>query len=68
MVHKIYNQYMSPLARVVYGLQTSWEPVVATVYHKQGSSKLAWSPCNRFIAISKQEVVEILDAVTLNIF
>jgi WD40 repeat protein len=67
MVHEMYNKYKCPLVRVVHGLPTSWEPVVATVYNKDFHSAAVWSPCNRFIAVAKSEVVEIHDAVTLNL-
>ena len=51
----------------MHGLPVSWGLVVATTYNQspRGGS-IAWSPCNRFIAVNKDEAVEILDAVTLN--
>ena len=67
MVHKTYEQYASPLARVVHGLQASWDPVVATVYDERFDNKAVWSPCNRFIAVVKLGGVEIRDAMTLNL-
>lgn len=66
MVCKIYMQYAHPLARVVYGLPTSWEPIVATTYYNSTGDAAAWSSCNRFIAISRSGMVEICDAATLN--
>ena len=67
MVHKTYKQYACPLARVVHGLQASWDPVVATVYDGGFGYGAVWSPCNRFFAVSKPRAVEIRDATTLNL-
>ena len=67
MVHEIYKKYACPLTRVVYGLPTSWEPVVATVYNKDFCGVATWSPCNRFIAVAKSGAVEIHDAATLKL-
>ena len=64
MVHAIYGRYARPLVRVVHGLQTSWEPVIATIHHEDLRGVTAWSPCNRFIAVVRSGVVEIRDAVT----
>ena len=41
----------------------SWEPVV-TALHQGLIKDIAWSPCNRFIAIASV-TVEVIDAVTL---
>ncbi|KAF9786447.1 hypothetical protein BJ322DRAFT_1191700 [Thelephora terrestris] len=60
----LYKQYARPLARVIRGLPISWEPVV-TAARKGGIKGAAWSPCNRFIAITSFSTVEILDAATL---
>ena len=65
MVRKTYEQYELPLARVVHGFPTSWEPVVATAYDKDPCGAVAWSSCNKFIAVAKPGAVEIRDAVTL---
>ena len=67
MVHKMYKQHARPSARVVYGLQASWDPVVAAAYDEDFSGKAAWSPCGRFIAVAKSRAVEIRDAITLNL-
>ena len=67
MVHKMYKQYASPMARVIHGLQASWDPVAATVYDEHSIGEAIWSPCNRFIAVSKPRVVEIRDAITLDL-
>ena len=64
IVRGIYKQYERPLVRVVHGLPTSWEPVVATA-HGWGFYEAVWSPCNRFIAVAKSNTVEIRDAATL---
>ena len=67
MVRKIYKQYARPLARVVHGFQASWDPVVAIVYDEISGYEAVWSPCNRFIAVTKSRAVEIRDAMTLNL-
>ena len=65
MVRKVYNKYARPLVRVVHGLPTSWEPAVATAYHKDFNGEIACSPCNRFIAVARAGAVEICDGATL---
>ena len=65
IVHGLYQQYDHPLVRVVQGLPVSWDPVVATASAKHLDGISVWSPCNRFIAISKHRSVQIFDAVTL---
>ena len=63
-VHKLYDKYAFPLARVVHGLPLLWEPIAGTL-HTHGPSPI-WSPCNRFIAISNKDTkTYIVDAVTL---
>ena len=66
MVRKMYGQYTCPSAKMVYGLPTSWDPVVATIFNKNFISKAAWSPCSRLIAVAKYGAVDICDAATLN--
>ena len=63
IVRELYKQYTRPLARVVRGLPTSWEPVVTAV-HQGVVGDAVWSPCNKFIAVTKS-TVEIFDATTL---
>ena len=65
MVREIYGRYGRPLARVVHGLEISWNPVIATRHLEDFFGVTAWSPCNRFIAVGRDEVVDIRDAVTL---
>ena len=67
MVREVYKRYQRPLARVVRGSFSLWEPVVATVYHQELDGTASWSPCNRFIAIASSGAVEIRDAVTLSL-
>ena len=74
LVHKMYKQYACPLVRIVQGLPTLWEPVVATLYNGEFVLILddvgvvaAWSFCNRFIAISEVGAVKIHDAATLDL-
>ena len=66
MVCQMYSQYACPSAKIVYGLPTSWDPVVATIYDPKFTPKVAWSPCSRFIAVAKSGAVNICDAATLN--
>ena len=67
MVREMYKQYVRPMARVVHGLQASWDSVVAAVYVEDLCRDVVWSPCNRFIAVAKIGTVEIRDAMTLNL-
>ena len=65
IVHRLYNVYVRPLARVVYGLPISWEQTVATVGHGELVINATWSSCSRFIAVGLSKTIEILDGVTL---
>ena len=65
VVRELYNQYACPLVRVVQGLSISWDPVLATSYCKGFWTSATWSPCSRFIAVSKVSTISILDAATL---
>jgi WD40 repeat protein len=51
--------------RVVHGLPISWETIAATVWYRLPIGKVTWSSCNRFIAVGLFDMVEIMDAVTL---
>ena len=62
----MYKQYASPFVRVVRGRPVSWEPAAATIYIDNGPGTFAWSPCNRFIAVTNNKSVKVLDAVTLS--
>jgi len=67
-VRGLYESRARPLTIIVHGLQTSWDPSIATMQFPDGVDDVAWSPCSRFIAISWGEHpprVEILDAATL---
>ena len=66
MVHEVYKHYACPLSRVIYGLPTSWDPVVAVAYLGSLDYTATWSPCNGFVAVARFGAVEICDAVTLN--
>ncbi|KAF9789722.1 hypothetical protein BJ322DRAFT_1178577 [Thelephora terrestris] len=54
-----------PLVRVVRGLPSSWDPILATAYHEDFRGVATWSPSGRLIAIAKSTTIEILDAATL---
>ena len=68
IVRRLYEQHARPLARIVHGLPTSWEPSIAAVKFPSPIEAAVWSPCSRFIAIvwgKSRATIEILDAVTL---
>ena len=66
ITHEMYNKHASPLVRIVRGtLPDSWERVVATANLGDALHDAVWSPCNKFIAVTKFQSVELLDAVTL---
>ena len=65
IVRELYKNYARSSVRVVQGLPTSWEPIVATMYHDEFRGGAVWSPCDRFIAVDKSGAIDILDAVTL---
>ena len=67
IVRKLYWPQANPLARVVQGVPTSWDPTIATTSFPDIINTVAWSPCSRFIAISRllSDNIAILDAVTL---
>ncbi|KAF9786424.1 hypothetical protein BJ322DRAFT_786340 [Thelephora terrestris] len=65
IARELYKRYACPSARVVRGLPTSWDPVLATFYHEDLEGAVAWSPCSRFVAVSRLATIEILDAKTL---
>ncbi|KAF9644494.1 YVTN repeat-like/Quino protein amine dehydrogenase [Thelephora ganbajun] len=64
MVRKLYECHANPLTRIVHGLPVSWDPAIVTMEYSLETA--AWSPCGRFIAISKGgSRTEIVDAATL---
>ena len=67
IVRKLYRPQANPLARVVQGVPTSWDPNIATTSFSGGVLAVAWSPCGRFIAISRysSDRIAILDTTTL---
>jgi len=67
-VRGLYESRARPLTRIVQGLQTSWDPSIATTRFLSIVTAATWSPCSRSIAISwgsSPPTVEILDAATL---
>jgi len=67
-VRGLYESRARPLTRIVRGLQTSWDPSIATTRFPSSVTAVTWSPCSRSIAISwgwSPPTVEILDAATL---
>ncbi|KAF9642638.1 WD40 repeat-like protein [Thelephora ganbajun] len=65
IVRSLYEPHARPLARVVHGLPNSWESSIAAMGFPSWIHAAVWSPCSRFIAISRGDAVEIMDAVTL---
>jgi hypothetical protein len=67
MVQKLYGPQAKPLARVIQGVPTSWDPSIANRKFSCYIAAAAWSPCSRFIAAALSILSEIvvLDAVTL---
>jgi len=62
-----YKSYAKPFVRVVCGIPTSWDTNTASTTRSSEIELVAWSPCNRFIAITLKDtwVVDVLDSVTL---
>ena len=60
-------QFSHPLARVVHGAPSSWDPSIATKKFPKEIKTVVWSPCSKFIAIALKDFpgIVILDAVTL---
>ena len=67
IARSLYGPQASPLARVVQGVPTSWDPNIASTNFPGGVGTVAWSPCSRFIAVSQylSDKVAVLDAATL---
>ena len=65
MVRTHYSQQANPLARVIQGVSTLWDPSIANIQFSSYIRAAAWSPCGKFIAINKNEYVLVLDAITL---
>ena len=67
IVQKLYKSYAQPFARVVRGLPAVWDSNTAAATSRFQPSLAVWSPCNRFIAIAPNNLLEvdILDSTTL---
>ena len=46
-------------------MSISWDPVLATSHCGDAWRSTTWSPCSKFIAVSKASTINILDAATL---
>ena len=66
-VHKLYQLYATPLVRLVQGVPIVWEPFAASRSHSDFIGAVAWSPCNKFIAIAwtNSNTTGVFDAITL---
>src|ERR1700743_3257421 len=51
IVRRLYGPQVKPMARVILGLPTSWDPSVAATRFPGKIFITAWSPCSKFIAI-----------------
>ena len=67
MMRKLYGSHAHPFTRVVCGMPTSWDPSTAATTRPSELKEAAWSPCNRFIAITCDDAatVDVLDSETL---
>ncbi|KAF8493168.1 hypothetical protein F5888DRAFT_1908745 [Russula emetica] len=68
IVRRLYERYVHPLMRVVWGVPVSWDPAIAIRKHPNLLLyNPAWSPCSRFIALGwiNGTQIQILDGVTL---
>ena len=64
-MRELYERCARPLARVIRGLQVSWDPVLVTTIHEDFYGTAVWSPCNRFIAVARFTAVDVFDAAAL---
>ena len=67
IVQKLYKPHVQPLVRVVHGAPALWDSHTAAATIHSPIELAAWSPCNKFIAVSKGRTmtVDILDSKTL---
>ena len=67
MVRTLYESHTRPFIRVVCGVPMSWDASTAAITRSCDINLAAWSPCDRFIAITRDEArtVDVLDSVTL---
>ncbi|KAF9642938.1 hypothetical protein BDM02DRAFT_3176389 [Thelephora ganbajun] len=77
IVWGLYEPHARPLTRIVRGLPNSWESSIAAARFPSSIDTAMWSPCSRFIAVSRREfqttisgsqsqtTIVILDAMTL---
>lgn len=62
-----YRPQAHPLVRVIQGVPDAWDPRIADARVPDEICAVAWSPCNRFIAVACEESSEVLvlDPITL---
>ena len=67
IVRKLYEAHARPFVRVVRGLPMSWDASTAVITRPSDIEVAAWSPCDRFIAITWDgaTTIDVLDSVTL---
>ena len=70
MIQKIYGSFAQPFTRVVCGVPMSWDLSTAATSYPFEIGPVAWSPCNKFIAIAECYTmkVDVLDSATLQPF
>ena len=61
-----YDQWHTPLPRVVVGTQKSWDQRI-TVGGKKDYVSYTWSPCGQFITTQSEEAVEIHDSLSFGL-
>ena len=69
ITRKQYESHAHPFARVVRGLPLSWDSNTASATRPFKIEVAAWSPCNRFLAISPGHLMtaETIDSETLQL-
>jgi WD40 repeat protein len=66
LIRKHYHhKQSSPLPKVVFGGEDSWEPTAAASAKAPFYLSFTWSPCGHLLALASEETVEIWDALTL---
>ena len=67
IVKQHYKPYNSPLVRFVHGVPISWDVNTAVINYTKDIRPIAWSPCNKFIAVAPSSPgrIQILDVVTM---
>ena len=67
VVRNLYESHAHLFTRVVHGVPMSWDASIAAMACPSILTGIAWSPCDRFIAITRYDgrTVDVLDSATL---